>query len=295
MVRRLAIASLPILAAAAVLVVAIGSESGHPRRSPVAAHAATKPAALTAPGVRHGPLRRPPREVTGAAARRMPVPILMYHVVADPSPGVAFPGLWVRPRLFAAEMAAFHRAGYWAISLRQAWRAWTRGGPLPRKPLVISFDDGYLGDYTHARPVLRRLGWPGVLNLALQNVSRRNLDAREVRALVANGWELDSHTINHPDLTTSSDTRVAYELVASRRTITRRFGVTPEFFCYPYGHYDARVEAAVARAGYRAATTENEGYATASTPPFALPRVRVQGSDTPATLLARLSAERPRT
>jgi peptidoglycan/xylan/chitin deacetylase (PgdA/CDA1 family) len=222
----------------------------------------------------------------------MPIPILMYHVIADPPPATPNIGLWVRPQVFAAEMRALHRAGYWAIGLRQAWRAWTHGGPLPRKPVVVSFDDGYLGDYTHARPVLRRLGWPGVLNLELHNVRRGDLTARQVRALIADGWEVDSHTIDHPDLTTVGDARLAYELVASRHAIARRFGVVPEFFCYPYGRYDARVEAAAQRAGYLAATTEDPGYATA-TKPFALPRVRVQGTDTAASLLARLRAERP--
>lgn len=294
MVRRMAIASLPVLAAVAVLVLVIGSESGRPRALPSAANAQTQPAAQ-APGATHRTQRLPaaPVQIRGAAARRMAIPILMYHVIADPRPDTPNVGLWVRPDEFAAEMTALHRAGYWAITLGQAWRAWTRGGALPRKPVVVSFDDGYLGDYTHARPVLHRLGWPGVLNLALQNVASGDLRVSEVRALIADGWEVDSHTINHLDLTTVSDARVVYELTASRREIVRRFGVTPEFFCYPYGHYDARVEAEVARAGYRGATTENEGYATAATP-FALRRVRVQGSDTPATVLGRLQAELPR-
>jgi peptidoglycan/xylan/chitin deacetylase (PgdA/CDA1 family) len=294
MVRRIAITSLPVLAAAAVLGVVIGSESGHPRPLPIAANAQTGPAAR-APVVAQRTRRLPaaPAQIRGAAARRMPIPILMYHVVAQPRPATPYIGLWVRPTAFASQMDALRRAGYWAISLRQAWRAWTRGGPLPRKPVVVSFDDGYLGDYTHARPVLRRLGWPGVLNLALQNVRRGDLDSRQVRALIADGWEIDSHTINHPDLRTASDAQLTHELVGSRRAIEHRFGLTPEFFCYPYGHYDARIEAAVARAGYLAATTENEGYATAATP-FALPRVRVQGSDTAAALLARLQTELPR-
>jgi peptidoglycan/xylan/chitin deacetylase (PgdA/CDA1 family) len=217
----------------------------------------------------------------------------MYHVVADHPPAAPYAALWVRPDVFAAEMTALRHAGYWAITLRQAWRAWTRGGPLPRKPVVVSFDDGYLGQYTHARPVLRRLRWPGVLNLALQNVGPRNLKAREVRALIAGGWEIDSHTIDHPDLTRVSDLQLAHELSGSRRALARRFGVRAEFFCYPYGHFDARVETAVKRAGYLAATTENEGYATPANP-FALSRVRVQANDTPASLLARLAAERPR-
>src|SRR3954453_3295367 len=292
MVRRLAIASLPVLAVAAVLAVVIGSESGRPRVAPIAAHARTPQAENATQRLRNSRLPPPPSEIRGAAARRMPIPILMYHVIANPPPGVPNVGLWVPPQVFAAQMQALRRAGYWAISLRRAWGAWTHGAPLPRKPVVVSFDDGYLGDYTHARPVLHRLGWPGVLNLALDNVSRRNLDAREVRALIADGWEVDSHTVDHPDLTTVGAARLAYELVASRHAIARRFRVIADFFCYPYGRYDAGVEAAVARSGYLAATTENEGYATAAAP-YALPRVRVQGGDTPAGLLARLRAERP--
>ena len=80
-------------------------------------------------------------------------------------------------------MEALRRAGYHAITLRAAFAAWGHGGPLPRRPVVLSFDDGYLGDYTHARPVLRRLGWPGVLNLLLANVRPGNLTVRQVR-----GW-----------------------------------------------------------------------------------------------------------
>jgi peptidoglycan/xylan/chitin deacetylase (PgdA/CDA1 family) len=189
-------------------------------------------------------------------------------------------------------MAALERGGFWAITLEQAWRAWTNGGPLPRRPVVLTFDDGYLGDYTNVRPALRRLGWPGVLNLALQNVGPRNLKAREVRSLVRSGWEIDSHTIDHPDLTTSSGAQLRYELTASRREIERRFASPADFFCYPFGRFDARVEAAVKAAGYEAAMTELEGYATPAQP-YALPRVRVSGLDTPATLLARLRAELP--
>ena len=65
-----------------------------------------------------------------------------------------------------------------------------------------------------------------------------------------------------------------------------------DFFCYPSGRVNATVVAAVRAAGYRGATTTVEGYASAKQP-FELPRVRVNGSDTAATLMARLREERP--
>ena len=268
--------------------------SGGSRRptGPASAHAAVRRVTARAQVRKRSVLPTAPAQIEGAAARHEPVPILTYHVVGNPAPGVPYPQLWVRPAAFASQMNALHRAGYWAVTLRQVWRAWTRGGPLPRKPIVISFDDGYPGDYTHAQPVLRHLGWPGLLNLELHNVAANNLSAGEVRGLLRSGWEIASHTVDHPDLTTVSAARLRYELVTSRTLLRRRFGIRAKFFCYPYGHYDATVEAAVRAAGYLAATTEDEGYATPAEP-YALRRVRVNGSDSAAALLARLAAERP--
>src|SRR5436190_24302342 len=105
MLRRVAIACLPVFAAAAVLAVVIGSKSGRPRPTPVAAQVGTHGDVSRVAGRRrHSPLPMPPDDVRGAAARRMAIPILMYHVVADPPPGTPLIGLWVRPETFAAEM-----------------------------------------------------------------------------------------------------------------------------------------------------------------------------------------------
>src|SRR5205814_389106 len=144
----------------------------------------------------------PPAATWGATARRARVPILEYHVVTAAPSGAAFPQLWVARDRFAAEMAALRRHGYDAVTLAAAVNAWRRGGPLPSRPVVITFDDGYRSDFTHAGPVLRRLHWPGVLNLALNNLRRGDITAPEVRRLIDWGWEIDSHTLTHPDLTT---------------------------------------------------------------------------------------------
>ena len=127
-----------------------------------------------------------------------------------------------------------------------------------------------------------------MLNLALGNVEPGGITAPEVRRLIAAGWEIDSHTLTHPDLTRLPASALRHELVGSRAEIRRRFGQPAAFFCYPYGRYDARVIAAVRAAGYRAATTEDEGAGVARDL-YVLKRVRVSGSDTPAGLLARLS------
>jgi peptidoglycan/xylan/chitin deacetylase (PgdA/CDA1 family) len=230
--------------------------------------------------------------VTGRAARTMPVPILMYHVIADAPAGTPYPQLWVGPALFRAQMLALHRAGYRAITLGQAFAGWEHGRPLPPRPVVLSFDDGYAGDATRAAPFLHRLGWPAVLNLELRNVQPGDLTVAQVRTLIADGWEVDSHTVDHPDLTTVGPSQLRFELVASRRELRRRFGVPADFFCYPAGRFNTTVVAAVRAAGYAGATTELPGSAKPGGDPYELPRVRVDAGESPSTLLAVLARER---
>ena len=226
------------------------------------------------------------------AASAPPVPILMYHHIAPAGPHARLPALWVRPAAFAAQVRALRRAGYRAVTLGRVWDAWHAGPPLPRRPVVVSFDDGYADQVRHAAPVLRRARWPGVLNLALDFLPGMGGTAA-VRRLLAAGWEVDSHSITHADLTTLAPARLRTELAGSRARIRSLFGVPANFFAYPSGRLDAGVVAAVRRAGYLAATTTRMGYATPRDR-FRLARVQVSRGLTAADLLRRLRALRPR-
>ena len=229
--------------------------------------------------------KRPVGEIRGAAARRMPVPILMYHVINKAPAGVPNAELWVDKDVFADEMRALHKAGYTAVTLQQAWDGWRHGGPLPKHPIVLSFDDGYLSHYTHAKPVLRKLGWPGVLYLEIKSIGPGGLTEHQIRSLMNAGWEIDSHTITHPDLTTLDASSLRHEVSGSRAALRRDFGVPVDNFAYPAGAHDAAAEAAVRAAGYRAAVTTELGLAHMDADRAALPRVRVNGTDSAAAVL----------
>jgi peptidoglycan/xylan/chitin deacetylase (PgdA/CDA1 family) len=202
----------------------------------------------------------------------------MYHVIAAPPTGVAFPDLFVRPNDFAAEMNWLGQKGFHAVALHQVYAYWRAHGSLPQRPIVISFDDGYSSQETNALPVLHKLHWPGVLNLKVNAVQKYNLPFWRVRVLIKAGWEIDAHTITHPDLTTLDDKRLWVEVRGSRVELRHMFHVPVDFFCYPSGRYDAHVIAAVRRAGYLAATTTNYGLARPASS-YTLSRVRVNGSD----------------
>jgi peptidoglycan/xylan/chitin deacetylase (PgdA/CDA1 family) len=235
-------------------------------------------------------MRARPRLPRPAGGRyRGAVPILMYHVIATPPRGTPNAELWVPAGRLRRQLAALTRAGYRGVTLSQVWDAWHGGPGLPRRPVVVSFDDGYDSQYRAARPILRRLGWPGVLNLEVHSLhAAGGLSEREVRALLADGWELAAHTITHPDLTTVGPARLRREVAGSRAALRRRFGAPVRFFCYPAGRYDPATERAVRAAGFRGATTTVEGVATPHGDPLALPRLRVLPGDSPAGLLSEL-------
>jgi len=215
----------------------------------------------------------------GTQPGRTPVPILMYHVIGDPPSGAPYPQLFVSESDFRGQMRLLARRGYRAVTLRAVWEHWRHGRPLPRRPIVVSFDDGYRSIAHAAFPALRELGWPGVLNLAVKNLHvSGGISEKQVRRLLDGGWELAAHTVTHPDLTTLGDRPLRREVRGSRNQLRARFGVPVDFFCYPGGRYDARVIAAVRRAGFLAATTTVEGLAEPSRP-FELRRVRVSRSD----------------
>jgi peptidoglycan/xylan/chitin deacetylase (PgdA/CDA1 family) len=223
-------------------------------------------------------------------ALRTPVPVLMYHVIGTPPPSAPYPELFVSRPLFAAQIAALARAGYHAVTLDRVWRAWHGRAPLPPRPVVLTFDDGYRGDFGAAMPILRRHSWPGVLNLLVANLHRHGwgLKAWQVRRMIRNGWEVDSHTLTHPDLATLSPAQLWHEVHGSRAALRRLFHVPVRFFCYPAGAFDAAVIAAVRRAGYLGATTEIPGRAQRSRP-YTLARIRVAGGEPPVELVRTIA------
>jgi peptidoglycan/xylan/chitin deacetylase (PgdA/CDA1 family) len=231
--------------------------------------------------------RRPaqPRIVT---PHNRPVPILNYHVIGTPPADAPFPELYVQRAAFVAQLRWLRRHGYHAVSLRRAYDYWRRGFALPPRPVVLSFDDGYREDFTNARPLLSAFHWPGVLNLAVQNVLDRKLTVPQLRALVRTGWEIDAHSLTHPDLTTLDARELRRQVAGSRLWIRRRLGIPVDFFCYPAGDYDAEVVAAVRAAGFRGATTTREGEASVADGVFTLDRIRINGSDSLGTFAAKL-------
>ncbi len=223
------------------------------------------------------------------------VPILMYHVIAPAPSGAPFPGLYVLPEEFAAQMQALKQNGWVAVTMDQLRANWTTGAKLPAgKPIVLSFDNGYHSQYATAMPVLRKLGWVGTENIQLTGLppSQGGLTDSEVKGLLKAGWELDTQGISHADLIALDSSQLHDQVVTSRETIRRRYHVPVNWFCYPSGHYNATVIAAVKAAGYVGSTTVIPGWASQANDPYRLPRLRVLGGTSPSALLDQIATNR---
>jgi peptidoglycan/xylan/chitin deacetylase (PgdA/CDA1 family) len=221
-------------------------------------------------------------------------PILMYHVINRAPLHARFPGLYVEPEAFAAQMRALAAAGYRGVTLDQVIRPGAKHVPFPRHPIVITFDNGYRSQYTNALPVLRRLGWPAVENLQLSGLppSQGGLNTRQVRNLVQAGWELDTQGFSHADLPRLSPGQLRHEVRDARLAIRRRFHVPVNWFCYPSGRYDSTVVRLVKLAGYVGATTVVPGWANLRLNPYRLPRLRVLAGTSPSALLGLIAGTR---
>jgi peptidoglycan/xylan/chitin deacetylase (PgdA/CDA1 family) len=172
---------------------------------------------------------------------------------------------------------------------------WSSGASLGAgKPVVLTFDNGYNSQYTQALPVLRRLGWPGVENIQLTGLppSQGGLGEEQVRGLVAAGWELDTQGISHADLTALGPEALHYQVAVARDMLRARYHVPVNWFCYPSGHYDAAVVAAVKEAGFQGSTTVVPGWAHPGDDPYRLHRLRVLGGTSGPQLLAQLESTR---
>ncbi len=271
--RRLVAAAILVAGVALVVVLLSGGGSDQPEQVDQGAKASSTPDG-------HPPARP-------GHKRLAPVPVLMYHGVEAPIPG-GLPDLFVEPRNFRAQMDALAHAGAHAVTMAQMEAAWTRGMPLPHKPVVLTFDDGYRGQVDNALPVMRRHGWPGVLYMCIANFRpATGLTDKDVRTLLRADWELGAHTFSHSDLRTLGAPELRHEVGGSRTWLERRFGVRVNSFAYPAGMYNAAALQAVRRGHFHTAVTVAPGLAKRDHP-LELNRIRVNRGMTASMLVSEL-------
>jgi len=236
----------------------------------------------------------PAAHTAASSPRRIRVPILMYHRIDRLEAGL--PGitrrLTVDPADFERQMLWLSRRGFHTITQAQLLASVDQGRPLPPRPILVTFDDGYRDVLEHAAPVIARLGMHAteyVITGRLSGADPSFLTPPQLRALERQGVEIGSHTVTHAKLVDTSDADASEELLDSRRTLERALGHPVPWLAYPYGSYDGRVAALAARAGYVLAVTTDSGQCQDPSRPLELERLEVIDTTGVAGLAALLA------
>lgn len=245
----------------------------------------------------------PSTAMRALAGRR--VPILMYHQVS-PRPASGFEKYTVTPRALAAQMRWLALAGYTPVGLDDLLAHRAAGAPLPRRPVVITFDDGFQSCVEHAVPVLQSRGFTATFYLVAglmgqpsrwlrreRGIELPLVDWATARALQAAGFTCGAHTVTHPRLAQLPTAECRDELRRSRDLLEAQLGSEVAHLAYPFGSYDARVRDLAAETGYRSACTVEIGLSGPGDDPLALRRVPVLGFDTLTDFACRLRSARP--
>ncbi len=215
--------------------------------------------------------------------RRIRVPILMYHYVSPLPPNAddTRRGLAVTPQIFQQHMHYLHDQGFTTISLYDLNDALTKGNALPSKPIVLTFDDGYIDAYTNVFPVLKELGFVGTFFIITARADANNpahLNWSQIAEMSAAGMSMEPHTKDHLDLRQRDHDFLIYQMEGSIESLAAYTGQEPRMFSYPVGHYDAAALAVAEELGISIAVSTAGGSLQTTSGRLHLPRLRVLGN-----------------
>lgn len=233
------------------------------------------------PAPQHPPLERPAPDVD-AHRRVLTVPILMYHYISVPPPGADKYriDLSVPPDKFEEQLAWLAENGFSTVSLYALIDHLSTGAPLPPRPVVLTFDDGYRDNYENAFPLLKKYGFTGTFFVVSDfiNAGRPEYMTWDMaREMAEAGMSIESHSRTHPDLRGRSFQFLVWEILGPIEAITHYTGQRPRFFCYPAGKYDRDVIAVLKSVDTWAAVTTQPGRRQTLDTAMTWPRLRVHG------------------
>lgn len=224
------------------------------------------------------------------------VPVLMYHRISDPAPGVPYPGLYVSPASFDAQMHALQDAGWHTITAGELGQALAADRPVPVRTFVVMFDDGYTDNVTNALPILQRYGFVATFSVVARGGGSM-MDSAQLAQLVRAGMEIGNHTLSHANVSRLTGASLDLQIQGGAQRIEARLAsqgiaMTPTTFVYPSGHVGSAALVLLARMHYRDAFTEQPGDCVIGrTPPLQIPRIRVSRSESLAGFLASMPVE----
>ena len=222
------------------------------------------------------------------------IPILMYHAVHVMDPSEASnANLIVDPDLFEAQIKALSKAGYYFLTPEEAYKAFTENALPAKKVVWLTFDDGNEDFYTIAYPILKKYKAKATNNIITGFVKKGNagnLTVKQMKEMMTHGMSFQSHTVNHPDLSTTDKATQKVELSDSIDFLENKLNTKVNTIAYPSGRYN-QTTLDLAKKTYKLGLTTNEGLASAKDGLLLLNRVRILPTTTAKGLLSEIATD----
>lgn len=199
----------------------------------------------------------PKKEATAAEVlSRKEVPVLCYHQIRDwkASDSKRAHDDIIPPANFKHHIKMLADSGYHTILPDQLYDYLNYGAKLPEKPIIISFDDTDLDQFTVAAPELKKYGFKGVFFIMTVSIGRpRYMSKAQIKTLADEGHVIASHTWNHKNFTEFTDEDWEVQIDKPTKTLETITGKKVEYFAYPYGVWKPETLHKLKEHGFKAA------------------------------------------
>ena len=198
------------------------------------------------------------------------IPVFLYHRVGNTNGE-----LTITPEKFEKDLIWLNSRGYSTISLDTLRGFFINSDiALPEKPIMISFDDGYLDNFMNAYPLLRKYGMTAAFFIITSMVNGEDrLATGHIREMASNGMSIGSHTVSHRPLGDMESEEALNELSLSRMYLEGMLQKKIDFVAYPKGSYNGSTGMIASEAGYCGGFSIIPGTCSRNTNPFVIPRV----------------------
>jgi peptidoglycan/xylan/chitin deacetylase (PgdA/CDA1 family) len=197
------------------------------------------------------------KEATAAEVlSKKEVPVLCYHQIRDwkASDSKRAHDDIIPPANFKQHIKMLADSGYHTILPDQLYDYLNYGAKLPEKPIIISFDDTDLDQFTVAAPELKKYDFKGVFFIMTVSIGRpRYMSKAQIKTLSDEGHVIASRTWNHKNFTQFTDEDWAIQIDKPTKTLETITGKKVEYFAYPYGVWKSETLHKLKEHGFKAA------------------------------------------
>ncbi len=232
------------------------------------------------------------------------IPILMYHKVPEEDLQTQH-RIFVTKAAFKTHLQFFKERGFTTLNFKdlEEFRSGKKDfQQFPKKPLILTFDDGYVDNLTNAAPLLKEFGMKAVIFLLADHTLEANswdndgkepmqplMSLEQKKRLLDFSYEIGSHGFRHRKITEMNETEARAELEGSKKTLEQDFGNVGAF-AFTYGITNPRAAELAEEAGYDFAVNTDTGGLHHEENPFAIFRINIFPEDGPGQLRKKTSA-----